>query len=85
MKTAGSRRTPTLPSARSDVAIGRKNYLHHAADAGGTSAAVIYTLIGSAKLNEIDPQAYGRQVLERSADHPNSRISERLPWAGCGE
>lgn len=67
------------------VAIGRKNYLHLGSDAGGNSAAVIYTLIGSAKLNGIDPQAYLRHVLDRIADHPSNRIDELLPWAVAGE
>jgi hypothetical protein len=62
------------------VAIGRKNFLHLGSDAGGNSAAVLYTLIGSAKLNGIDPQAYLRHVLERIADHPINRIDELLPW-----
>jgi transposase len=68
-----------------DVAIGRKNYLHLGSDAGGHSAAVIYTLIGSAKLCGMDPQAYLRHVLDRIADHPINRIDELLPWAVAGE
>ncbi|MDM0032220.1 transposase domain-containing protein [Variovorax sp. J22P271] len=46
---------------------------------------MIYTLIGSAKLVGIDPQAYLRHVLERIADHPSNRIDELLPWAVAGE
>ncbi|MGJ7558925.1 transposase domain-containing protein, partial [Variovorax sp. RB3P1] len=68
-----------------EIRIGRKNYLHLGSDAGGSSAAVIYTLIGCAKLNGIDPQAYLRHVLERIADHPSNRIDELLPWAVAGE
>jgi transposase len=63
------------------VAIGRKNFLHLGSDAGGDSAAVIYTLIGTAKLGGINPQHYLRHVLERIADHPINRIDELLPWA----
>ena len=63
------------------VAIGRKNFLHLGSDAGGNSAAVIYTLIGTAKLNGINPQHYLRYVLERIAHHKVNRIDELLPWA----
>ena len=62
------------------VALGRKNYLFAGSDAGGERAAAIYSLIGSAKLNDIDPEAYLREVLTRIADHPMSRITELLPW-----
>jgi transposase len=62
------------------VALGRKNYLFAGADSGGERAAAIYSLIGTAKLNALDPQAYLRFVLERIAEHPINRIDELLPW-----
>jgi len=62
------------------VAIGRKNYLFQGSDADGDSAAVMYTLIGTAKLNALDPEAYLSYVLSRIADHPVHRLEELLPW-----
>ena len=62
------------------VALGRKNYLFAGSDTGGERAAAIYSLLGSAKLNGIDPKAYLSLVLRRIADHPINRISELLPW-----
>jgi IS66 C-terminal element len=47
-------------------------------DAGGQRAAAIYSLLGSAKLNDLDPELYLRHVLERIADHPVNRIHERI-------
>src|SRR5258708_35801420 len=62
------------------VALGRKNYLFAGSDRGGESAAAIYSLIGTAKLNGIDPESYLRNILSRIAEHPINRIDELLPW-----
>ena len=62
------------------VALGRKNYLFAGSDTGGERATAIHSLIGSAKLNDLNPEAYLQQVLTRIADHPISRITELLPW-----
>lgn len=62
------------------MALGRKNYLFAGSDSGGERAAAIYSLIGSAKLNGVDPEAYLYHVLSRIADHPVNRIAELLPW-----
>jgi uncharacterized Ntn-hydrolase superfamily protein len=62
------------------VALGRKNYLFAGSDRGGESAAAIYSLIGTAKLNGVDPEGYLRNVLSRIAEHPINRIEELLPW-----
>jgi transposase len=63
------------------VALGRKNYLFAGSDAGGERAAAIYSLLGTAKLNGLDPELYLRRILEQIADHPINRIQELLPWS----
>jgi transposase len=62
------------------VAMGRKNWTFAGSDEGGRRAAAIYTLIATAKLNDIDPQAWLADVLARLHDHPAKRIHELLPW-----
>jgi hypothetical protein len=63
------------------LALGRKNYLFAGSDSGGGCAAILYTLIQTAVLNGLDPEAYLRAVLDRIADHPINRIDDLLPWA----
>ena len=62
------------------VALGRKNYLFAGSDQGGERAAAIYSLLGTAKLNGLDPELYLRHVLQRIADHPVNRLDDLLPW-----
>jgi len=62
------------------IGLGRKNYLFAGADSGGESGAVLYTLVETAKLNSVDPQAWLTQVIATIADHPMKRIDELLPW-----
>ena len=62
------------------LALGRKNYLFAGSDTGGDRAAALYTLIQTAKLNRLDPEAWLRDVLTRIADHPINRIGDLLPW-----
>ena len=74
------------------IAVGRHNWTFAGSDDGGRRAAAIYTLIETAKLNDVDPQAWLADVLARLQDHPAKRIAELLPWnwkrqmpqQGCG-
>ncbi|HEX5713878.1 MAG TPA: IS66 family transposase [Solirubrobacterales bacterium] len=62
------------------IALGRRSWLFCGSDRGGERAAVMYSLIGTAKLNGVDPQAWLADVLARIADHPVQRLGELLPW-----
>jgi transposase len=62
------------------IALGRKSWLFAGSDRGGQRAAAIYSLIVTAKLNDVDPQAWLADVLARIAEHPVHRIDELLPW-----
>jgi transposase len=62
------------------LVLGRRNFLFAGSDNGGRSAATIYSLIGTAMLNAVEPFVYLRTVLERIAEHPINRVDELLPW-----
>jgi hypothetical protein len=62
------------------LALGRKSWLFAGSDRGGDRAAVMYTLIGTAKLNDIDSQAWLADVLRRIAEHPVQKLDQLLPW-----
>ena len=62
------------------LALGRRNWTFAGSDAGGQRAAAVYSLIETAKLNGLDPEAYLRCVIKRIADHPVNRVAELLPW-----
>jgi transposase len=62
------------------LAIGRKNWTFAGSDAGGQRAAAMFTLIETAKMNGLDPEAWLADVIARIADHPINRIHELLPW-----
>jgi transposase len=62
------------------VALGRKNYLFAGSNQGGERAAAFYSLIGTVKLNGLNPELYLRYMLTRIAQHPINRIAELLPW-----
>jgi hypothetical protein len=62
------------------LALARKNYLFAGSDDGGRRAATMYTLIETARLNGVDPEAWLVDVIGRIADHPINRIDQLLPW-----
>ena len=62
------------------VAVGRKNWLFAGSDSGGDTVAGIYSLIETAKMNNINPQLYLRKVLETIQDHNSQKIADLLPW-----
>jgi transposase len=71
----------TAENAVRPVAVGRKNYLFMGSEAGGRSAAIAYTLIETAKMNKVNPEAWLAWVLERIQDHPANRMGDLMPWA----
>ena len=73
--------TNTVERAIRPVALGRKNHLFAGSDGGGARWATVCSLITTAKLNEVEPFAYLKDVLERmSSGHPMSRLDDLLPW-----
>jgi hypothetical protein len=62
------------------VALGRKAWLFAGSDRGGERAAAMYSLVATAKLNDVDPRAWLADVLARIADHPLSKLDELMPW-----
>ena len=70
----------TVERAVKPVAIGRKNWMFAGSERGGKAMAIAFTLIETAKLNGVDPQAWLNDVLSRIADHKINRIEELLPW-----
>ena len=62
------------------IAVGRKNWLFAGSEGGGKAAAIAYTLIETAKLNGVDPQAWLTDTLNRIADHKINKIDQLMPW-----
>jgi len=62
------------------LALGRKNWLFAGSDTGGDRASIMYTLIETAKMNDLNPEAYLRDIIAQIADHPIKKIDQLLPW-----
>ena len=62
------------------IACGRKSWMFCGSDRGGQRAAVMYSLIATARMNNVDPEAWLRDVLARLPDHPAKHLHELLPW-----
>ena len=67
------------------VTLGRKNYLFMGSKGGGDAAAVAYTLIETARMNSVDPEAWLRWVLARVANHKMNRLEDLMPWNWAAE
>ncbi|WP_252966109.1 IS66 family transposase, partial [Shigella flexneri] len=67
-------------NALRSVAVGRKNYLFFGSDKGGESAAIIYSLLVTCKQNEVEPEDWLREVIEKLNDWPSNQVHELLPW-----
>src|SRR5258705_13345451 len=65
------------------IALGRKSWLFCGSDRGGQRAALMYSLIVTAKMNDVDPQAWLADVLARIAEHPVQKLDELFPWNWC--
>lgn len=70
----------TADRAMRPIATGRRNWIFAGSGEGGRRAAAIYTLIETAKLNDVDPLAWLADKLARLQDHPANRLDELLPW-----
>ncbi|EIG0952229.1 TPA: IS66 family transposase, partial [Salmonella enterica] len=62
------------------VALGRRNYMFFGSDNGGESAAIIYSLLSTCKLNGVEPESWLREVIGKINDWPSNRVHELLPW-----
>lgn len=62
------------------VALGQRNYLFFGSDRGGEAAAIIYSLLGTCKLNGVEPEGWLRDALGKISDCPSTREHELLPW-----